>query len=308
MKTKLAVYSAVMMGMWLAIGSVADAQCLLGRLFNRPTTYTAGYGGYPVGVAYTPVTTYMPVVSSAPVTMTSYRVTYLPVTPGASTVYRVAPAVTAPAVSTTSYLPVATPYAVASPVTTPAVVPVVTYRPVQIVYEPRRRLFPWRPFANWRARRAGYWPLASSTPTWSTAYFATYEYIPAATTSAVCTPMESGIVTVGSYDVTTSTGCSSCASSTAGSWSSSPAAVVPTLPPTSSSSQPTPTFKQESGSETRMKPTEEGQSGPSASGTSLPLSQEKPVVRQALYEKPIPLVEDEANPPLVEVHGWRRSQ
>lgn len=308
MKTKLAVYSAVMMGMWLAIGSVADAQCLLGRLFNRPTTYTAGYGGYPVGVAYTPVTTYMPVVSSAPVATTSYRVTYLPVTPGATTVYRVAPSLTPPVVSTTSYLPVATPYAVASPPATPAMVPVVTYRPVQIVYEPRRRLFPWRPFANWRARRAGYWPLVSSTPTWSTAYFATYEYIPAATTSTVCAPVESGVVTAGGYDVTAGSGCASCASSTTSSWSSSPATTVPTLPPASSSTQPTPTFKQESGSETRMKPAEEGQSAPSASGTSLPLSQDKPLVRQALYEKPIPLVEDDANPPLVEVHGWRRSQ
>lgn len=292
------------------LARVGQAQCFLDRLFNRPTTYAAGYGGYPVGVAYTPVTTYMPVVGppgGSPVT--AYRVIYLPVTPGATTVYRVAPAISPPVVSTTSYLPVATPYAASPSAPATTLVPTITYRPVQIVYEPRR-LFPWRPFANLRARRLGY--VAATTPTWTTAYFATYAYMPVSTTSVACAPetMLLASASVPSLEGTAS-GCLGCAAAPAGISPGWAAYTVPSLPSTStpSGTQPIPTFKQESGTspgESRLKPPEEGKSGPSTSGTSLPVSQDRPLVRQALYEKPIPLVDEEADPPMVDVQGWRR--
>lgn len=291
------------------LAQVSQAQCLLGRLFNRPTTYAAGYGGYPVGVAYTPVTTYMPVLAptvGSPVT--AYRVTYLPATPGATTVYRVAPAISPPIISSTSYLPVATPYAVSPSAQGTAVVPVVTYRPVQIVYEPRR-LFRWRPFANLRARRLGY----AAGPTWTTAYFASYSYLPVSTTSVVCAPESSLPLTAASPALEgTTSGCLSCAAPAVTSQGSA-AYTVPSLPATTTPapSQPTPTFKQDSdtsGTETRLKPPEESKSGPSASGTSVPVSEDRPLVRQALYEKPIPLVDDEGDPPMVDVQGWRRAR
>ena len=122
---------AFIFGLFLA--ETASAQCLLGRLFNRETTYTTQYGGYNVGYAYMPVVSSSVAVPAIPAT--SYRVAYLPVTPGATTVYRPAPVLYQPPVVTTSYLPVVSPYAI-PPTASTTVVPTVAYRPVQIVYEP----------------------------------------------------------------------------------------------------------------------------------------------------------------------------
>lgn len=293
--------------------SVAYGQCFLSRCFNRPTTYAAQYGGYQVGTAYMPVVGSP--VAAAP-SVTSYRVSYMPITPGMTTVYRPTPAVYSPAVTTTSYLPVATPYATPPASPTTAYMPTTAYRPVQIVYQPRR-LF--RPFANMRARRAGYWPTTPVGTTWSTAYmagYASYNVAPAVTCPTVCDPCAtsssacvSGVSMTGvsMMGASSSLGCSSCAPSATSSWQPSVDTTVPTLPSTGSSSQPTPTFKSEQGStETRMKPQEEKSASPSASGTSLPVEERRPLVRQALYEKPIPIVEVD-DPPMVEVQGWRRS-
>lgn len=293
-------------GALLFQSGVAPAQCLLGRLGQPPRTYSAGY---PVGMAYLPTTTYTPVVSSPVATVTAYRVTYLPASPGPMTVYRPAPSLAPPVVSTTSYLPVVTPYAVASPVTSPGVVPVTTYRPVQIVYEPRR-LFNWRPFENLRQRRAGYWPVASS-PTWTTAYFASPSFVPVASSEVVCSPGESVIPMTASLP-TSAGGCVGCTSGTSTTWPSSAASTIPTLPSASPapSTGPTPTFApQSSTGAAPSKPADAGSWTSGSSQTGVPVSQEKPLVRQAVFEKPIPLVdEDSTDPPLVEIHGWRRAQ
>ena len=295
---------AFIFGLFLA--ETASAQCLLGRLFNRETTYTTQYGGYNVGYAYMPVVSSSVAVPAIPTT--SYRVAYLPVTPGATTVYRPAPVLYQPPVVTTSYLPVVSPYAI-PPTASTTVVPTVAYRPVQIVYEPRR-LFNWRPFANLRARQTGYWP--ATAPTWSTAYFATYQSIPVVNECTVC-GVGSGVASAAypaTYSVTGSvSGCASCAPSSSSSWQPIPDTSIPSLPPAGSSTQPPTTFKQEgSTTESRFKPAETTNGGTNASGTSLPVIETRPLVRQALYEKPIPLVEEPSDPPLVDVTGWRRSQ
>lgn len=291
---------------WL-LADTASAQCLLCRLFNRETTYTAQYGGYNVGYAYMPVVSSPAAVPAIPTT--SYRVAYLPVTPGATTVYRPAPVLYQPPVVTTSYLPVVSPYAIPPTASTPAA-PTVAYRPVQIVYEPRR-LFNWRPFANLRARRTGYWP--ATAPTWSTAYFATDQSIPVVNECTVC-GVGSGVTSAAypaTYSVTggSVSGCASCAPSSSGAWQPIPDTSIPSLPPAGSSTQPPTTFKQEgSTTESRFKPADTTDGGTNASGTSLPVTETRPLVRQALYEKPIPLVEETSDPPLVDVTGWRRSQ
>lgn len=283
----------------------AQAQCLLDRLFNRETTYTTQYGGYSIGYAYLPVVTAptaMPVVPRA-----SYRVTYLPVTPGATTVYRPAPVIYEAPVVRTSYLPVATPYAVPPAVST-TTVPMVAYRPVEVVYEPRR-LFNWRPFANLRARRAGYWP-GVTAPTWSTAYLVTCPSVPGVSDCTVCgTPPISGSY-ASSYTVSGGTvGCPSCAPAPSSSWQPSVDTSIPTLPSASPSDQPPATFKQESSTTTGsfFRSADSTSGGTNATGTSVPVSEAKPLVRQALYEKPIPLVEEVSDPPMVDVTGWRRS-
>lgn len=297
-KTKLALLALVL---GFVLVDQVNGQCLLSRLFNRETTYTTQYGGYNVGYAY------MPVVSS-PVAVplsatTSYRVAYLPVTPGATTVYRPAPVMYQPPVVTTSYLPVVAPYAT-PPAASATTVPVVTYRPVQIVYEPRR-LFNWRPFANLRARQTGYWPAPSAT--WSTAYFATYHPIPVVSDSTVCGLTGASYAVGYSASEISSSTCASCAPSSSTSWQPIPETSIPTLPPAGSTTAPPTTFKQErSTEESRFKPAETTNRGTNASGTSTPVIETRPLVRQALYEKPIPLVEEASDPPMVDVTGWRR--
>lgn len=297
-KFKLTIVAVVFA---LLLADTARAQCLLSRLFNRETTYTAQYGGYGVGYAYMPVVSSSVAVPVIP--STSYRVTYLPVTPGATTVYRPAPVLYQPPVVTTSYLPVVTPYATPPTVST-TVVPTVAYRPVQIVYEPRR-LFNWRPFANLRARQAGYWP--TTAPTWSTAYFATYESVPVVSGCTVCSPTFADYATY-SASGSIASGCASCAPSSGPSWQPIPETSIPSLPPAGSSGQPPSTFKQEGTTESRFKPADTTSGGTNASGTSAPVTETRPLVRQALYEKPIPLVEETSDPPMVDITGWRRSQ
>jgi len=296
---------AVTLALTMVLVETARAQCFLSRLFNPQSTYTAQYGGYNIGYAYMPVVS-SPVVASAAPTV-SYRVTYLPVTPGATTVYRPAPVLYQSPVVSTSYLPVVSPYAVPPAVST-TIVPMVAYRPVQIVYEPRR-LFNWRPFANLRARRTGYWPEATA-PTWSTAYFATYPSVPVVSECTVCGVGSEAVSAAYVPSTSSVTGCASCAPSSSSSWQPIPDTSIPSLPPAGSSSQPPSTFKQESGSttESRFKPADNTGGGTSASGTSAPVTETKPLVRQALYEKPIPLVEATTDPPMVDVTGWRRSQ
>lgn len=296
---------ALVLGVVLA--ERAQAQCLLGRLFNRETTYTTQYGGYSVGYAYMPVVaspTAVPVIPRA-----SYRVTYLPVTPGATTVYRPAPVLYETPVVSTSYLPVVSPYATPPAVSTPAV-PTVAYRPVQIVYEPRR-LFNWRPFANLRARRAGYWP-GVAAPTWSTAYLVTYPSLPVVSDCTVCGPAPTAGSYAASYTVSSDStlGCPSCAPASSSPLQPSVDTSIPTLPSASPSDQPPATFKQQSSSTTgsSFRPADSTSGGMNATGTSVPVNETKPLVRQALYEKPIPLVEEVADPPMVDVTGWRRSQ
>jgi len=300
---------AVTLVLTLVLAETARAQCFLSRLFNPQSTYTAQYGGYNVGYAYMPVVS-SPVVAPAAPTV-SYRVTYLPVTPGATTVYRPAPVLYQPAVQApvarTSYLPVVSPYAVPPTVST-TTIPTVAYRPVQIVYEPRR-LFNWRPFANLRARRTGYWPEVT-VPTWSTAYFATYPSVPVVSDCTVCGAGSETVSAAYVPSASSVTGCASCAPSLSSSWQPIPETSTPSLPPAGSSTQPPSTYKQESSSstESRFKPADGTNGGTSASGTSAPVTETKPLVRQALFEKPIPLVEETTDPPMVEITGWRRSQ
>lgn len=291
----------------LGVAETASAQCLLSRLFNRETTYTTQYGGYNIGYAYMPVVA-SPVATPV-VSTTSYRVTYLPITPGATTVYRPAPVLYETPVVSTSYLPVVSPYATPPAVSTPAV-PTVAYRPVQIVYEPRR-LFNWRPFANLRARRAGYWP-GVAAPTWSTAYLVTYPSLPVVSDCTVCGPAPTAGSYAASYTVSSDStlGCPSCAPASSSPLQPSVDTSIPTLPSASPSDQPPATFKQQSSSTTgsSFRPADSTSGGMNATGTSVPVNETKPLVRQALYEKPIPLVEEVADPPMVDVTGWRRSQ
>ncbi|MGQ9503304.1 MAG: hypothetical protein ACUVQG_00200 [Thermogutta sp.] len=297
-KTKLSLLALVV---GVVLVDRANGQCLLSRLFNRETTYTTQYGGYNLGYAYMPVAA-SPV--AVPVSATrSYRVAYLPVTPGATTVYRPAPVMYQPPVVTTSYLPVVAPYAT-PPAVSSTTVPVVTYRPVQIVYEPRR-LFNWRPFANLRARQTGYWPAPSAT--WSTAYFATYQSVPVVSDSTVCGWAGPSYATGYPASEISGSTCASCAPSSSSSWQPVPDNSIPTLPPAGSSSTPPTTFKQEgSTTESRFKPADATNRGTNASGTSAPVIETRPLVRQALYEKPIPLIEEASDPPMVDVTGWRR--
>jgi len=284
---------------WCA-GGTANGQCLLSGLFNRPSTYAAQYGTYSTGytaympVAAVPVTTYMPVTYAAPTV--SYRAAYRPLAPSlGTTVFRPAPVLAA------SPPPVVMPYAVASPVATPTVV----YRPVEIVVE-RRRLFPWRPFERWRARRATY-SVGYAAPTWTTTQFAGYS-LPL--TPAVCDPCAGGVTasySSGPAVSGSSGGCSTCGSSSTG-LPLSAADAMPALPVPGGSAAPSPsTYAPSSSGDTggSWKPT----SSPGVQGTGLPRAEEEgPLVRQAVFVRPIPLVEEGADaPPLVEVQGWKRN-
>lgn len=284
------------------VGGTAHGQCLLSGLFNRPSTYAAQYGTYPTGytaympVSAVPVTTYMPVTYAAPAV--TYRAAYRPLPPSlGTTVMRPAP-VMAGAVP-----PVVTPYAVASPVATPTVV----YRPVEIVVE-RRRLFSWRPFERWRARRVAY--SLSYAPTWTTTQFAGYS-LPL--TAGTCDPCASGATAsygAGTVVVGSSGGCSTCGSSiTSTGVPLSAADAAPVLPApaaSGSSSQPPSTYAPSSSGDAGQswKPA----ATPGVQGTGLPQAEEeRPLVRQAVFVRPIPLVEEsEESPPLVEVQGWKR--
>ncbi len=281
-------------------GGTAYGQCLLSGLFNRPGTYAAQYGTYPTGyTAYMPVvaaptTMYMPVTYAAPTVV--YRAAYRPLAPSlGTTVLRPAPVMAA------SPPPVVTPYAVASPVATPGVV----YRPVEIVVE-RRRLFPWRPFERWRARRTTY-AAAYAAPTWTTAQFAAYS-LPL--TPAVCDPCAGGVTasySLGTPATVSSAGCSTCGSSSTG-LPLSAADVTPTLPTPGDAAAPAPsTYAPSSSGNTgeSWKPA----TSPGVQGTGLPRAEEEgPLVRQAVFVRPIPLVEESTDtPPLVEVQGWKRN-
>ncbi len=283
----------------LCVGGTVHAQCLLNRLFNRPQTYAAEYRSYPMGyTAYLPVqtvptTTYMPVTYSVPTV--TYRVAYSPVAPSlGTTVYRPAP------VLASSVPPVVVPYAVASPVATPTVV----YRPVEIVVE-RRRLFPWRPFERWQARRMAY-TVPQAVPSWTTSQFATYA-IPM--TPSACDPCSSGSAYMGAVSAIPSSGCSTCGASSTG-LPLSAADTTPTLPSpaasSSSSSQPPSTYAPNTPASDTQSWKPSGEAG--VQGTGLPSREEsRPLIRQAVFVQPIPLIEDgEGALPLVEVQGWKR--
>ncbi|NMC20936.1 MAG: hypothetical protein GYA33_11005 [Thermogutta sp.] len=286
-------------------GGTAYGQCLLSGLCNRRSTYAAQYGTYSTGytaympVSAVPVTTYMPVTYAAPTV--TYRAAYRPLAPSlGTTVFRPAPALAA------SPPPVVTPYAAASPVAAPTVV----YRPVEVVVEPRR-LFPWRPFQRWRARRTAY-SVSYAAPTWTTTQFAGYS-LPL--TPAVCDPCASSLPSSYSSDtvITGSSGeCATCGSSSTG-LPLSAADAVPALPTpggssgSAASSQPQSTYAPSSSGDSgeSWKPA----TSPDVQGTGLPRDEEeRPLVRQAVFVRPIPLVEESTDaPPLVEIRGWKRN-
>lgn len=289
---------------WCA-GGTAYGQCLLSGLFNRPNTYAAQYGTYPTGytaympISVAPTTTYMPVTYAAPAV--TYRAAYRPLAPSlGTTVLRPAPVV--PVASP----PVVTPYAVAMPTAAPTAAPTVVYRPVEIVVE-RRRLFPWRPFERWRARRTAY-SLSYAAPTWTTTAFAGYALPLTAGSCDPCAATVTASYASGTVVRGASVGCGTCGTSSLG-LPLSAADAMPTLPGSggsAGSSQPPSTYAPASGGDAgeSWKPA----TTPGVQGTGLPRTEEeRPLVRQAVFVRPIRLVEESTDaPPLVEIQGWKR--
>lgn len=290
---------------WCA-GGTAYGQCLLSGLFNRPSTYAAQYGTYATGytaympISVVPTTTYMPVTYAAPTV--TYRAAYRPLAPSlGTTVLRPSPVLRA------ASPPVVMPYAVAMPTAAPTAAPTVVYRPVEIVVE-RRRLFSWRPFERWRARRTAY-SLSYAAPTWTTTAFAGYA-LPLTVGNSDPSAVVTASYAPGSVMSGAAAGCSACGSSSLG-LPLSAADAMPTLPSpggSAGSSQPPSTYAPAPGGDAgeSWKPA----TPPGVQGTGLPRTQteeERPLVRQAVFVRPIPLVEESTDaPPLVEIQGWKR--